>query len=153
MISQTAEYALRAAVALAREPGESMTTQRIAKDTQVPLDYLAKVLGQMSRAGLVHAQRGLHGGFRLARDAERMSVMDVVGAVEQLPRITSCPLGNPDHDHTMCPLHQHLDRAMAQVEAAFCGTLISELAAFDGASVDEEDEAQMTAPQPAKREI
>ena len=65
MISQTAEYALRAIVYLA---GQELpqTTQQIAATTRVPAGYLSKVLQALARGGLVHSQRGLHGGFTLA---------------------------------------------------------------------------------------
>ena len=57
MITQTAEYALRAMVYLADQE-EPRTTNAIAEKTQVPAGYLAKVMQVLSKAGLVHAQRG-----------------------------------------------------------------------------------------------
>ena len=53
MFSQTTEYALRAAVYLAQEPERVRTTREIAEATSVPVDYLAKVMRSLVRAGLV----------------------------------------------------------------------------------------------------
>ena len=65
MFSQTAEYALRAVVWLANNDDAPMTTNQIAKATQVSPDYLSKVLWALGRSGLVHAQRG-----KKAKDAQ-----------------------------------------------------------------------------------
>jgi len=126
MFSQTAEYALRAVVWLASRQGKPQTAQQIAQATQVPAGYLAKLMGGLSRAGLVHSQRGLHGGFTLVRPAGKLSVLDVVQAVDPVRRIRSCPLGIKGHIN-LCPLHQRLDRAVAMVEKALGESTIAEL--------------------------
>lgn len=128
MISQTAEYALRAIVYLADQSESPQTTQQIAEVTRVPAGYLAKVMQGLSRAGLVHAQRGLHGGFMLARPADELTVLDVVQAVDPLRRIERCPLGIQGH-LSLCPLHRRLDNAVALVEKALGSSTIAELLA------------------------
>jgi Rrf2 family nitric oxide-sensitive transcriptional repressor len=128
MISQTAEYALRAIVYLADQSDAPQTTQQIAAITRVPAGYLAKVMQGLSRAGLVHAQRGLHGGFTLAVPPKELTVLDVVQAVDPLKRIEHCPLGIPGHQ-SLCPLHRRLDNAVAMVEKALGSSTIAELLA------------------------
>jgi Rrf2 family transcriptional regulator, nitric oxide-sensitive transcriptional repressor len=128
MISQTAEYALRAIVYLADRHDAPQTTQQIAEITRVPAGYLAKVMQSLSRARLVNAQRGLHGGFTLAVPAEQLTVLDVVQAVDPLRRIEHCPLGLKGHQ-TLCPLHRRLDSAIAMVEKALGDSTIAELLA------------------------
>jgi Rrf2 family protein len=129
MITQTVEYALRAVVYLADHADRSFTTQRIAEATKVPAAYLAKVMQALSRAGLVHAQRGLHGGFTLARAPKQLTILDVVQAVEPLQRIRECPLGLSSHRLRLCPLHKRLDDALAQIERAFGETTVAEVLA------------------------
>lgn len=128
MISQTAEYALRAIVYLADRMDAPQTTRQIAAVTCVPAGYLAKVMQGLSRAGLVNSQRGLHGGFVLARPAGELTVLDVVQAVDPLRRIERCPLGLKGH-LTLCPLHRRLDGAIALVEKALGESTIAELLA------------------------
>lgn len=127
MISQTAEYALRAVVCLADHAGKPLVTPQIAKMTHVPAGYLSKVLQMLGRAEVVRSQRGLHGGFLLARPAEDITVLDVVNAVDPVKRIGCCPLGIKAHGEGLCALHRRLDDATAAIEKAFDDTTIAEI--------------------------
>jgi len=129
MISQTAEYALRAVVYLADQKGAPRTTTQIATTTMVPAGYLAKVMQSLGRAGLVKSQRGLNGGFTLAHDPQVLTVLAVVNAVDPIQRFPECPLGIQSHGRRLCPLHQRLDQAAAMVEQAFGDTKVAELLA------------------------
>ena len=80
MLSQTTEYALRLVVQLASERDRPVTIPELARATKIPSGYLAKVLRQLSRAGLVHSQRGPNGGSVLLRPPEEVTVLDVVQA-------------------------------------------------------------------------
>ncbi len=126
MFSQTAEYALRAAVYLASQEGTPRTTQEIAKATQVKIAYLSKVMQNLVRQGLVQSQRGLHGGFTLVRPADELTVLDIIQAVDPIQRIKSCPLGIKGHIN-LCPLHRRLDQAMKLVEDALGQSTLAEL--------------------------
>lgn len=128
MLSQTAEYALRAIVALAMNPGSPRTAQDLARESQVPLDYLSKILNSLSKAGLVTGQRGRGGGFQPAVRPSELTVLQVVTAVDPLKRIKTCPLGLKAHGENLCPLHRKLDDAVRGVEEAFASTTIESLA-------------------------
>ncbi len=75
MISQSAEYALRAVVWLAGHPESTLSTPEIARPTMVPAGYLSKVLQALARNGLVVSTPGRAGGFVLNRPANRNSVI------------------------------------------------------------------------------
>jgi Rrf2 family nitric oxide-sensitive transcriptional repressor len=124
VITQTAEYALRAMVYLADQK-QPRTTSAIAEKTQVPAGYLAKVMQGLSKAGLVHAQRGLHGGFVLVSSADELTILEVVNAVEPIRRYHECPLGL--HGKKLCPLHRKLDDAAKTIEDAFGHTTVADL--------------------------
>lgn len=126
MISQTAEYALRAVVFLGSKNGTPTKGDEIAAQTQVPSDYLTRVMQGLDRAGIVSTHRGPGGGYRLAVSPDTTSVYEVVTAVSTVPRIDHCPLGLKEHAN-LCPLHKRLDDAAALVEAAFKETTIGEL--------------------------
>lgn len=134
MISQTAEYALRAIVFLADNPGEPHTADEIARGTKVPVGYLAKIMQGLARNKLVNSQRGLRGGFTLILPPGELTVYDVVQAVEPILRITTCPLDLEGHGANLCPLHRRLDDSMAQIEAAFRTTTILQLIEQPGAT-------------------
>jgi Rrf2 family protein len=127
LISQTAEYALRAVVFLGDRMGQPCTTAQLADDIRAPPDYLAKVLQALSRAAIVHSQRGLHGGFILARDPGELTMLDVVSAVDAFHRIDECPLNRPRHSGGLCPLHRRMDSMMAVAEQALSDTTIEEV--------------------------
>ena len=127
MISQSAEYALRAVLWLAGHPEATLSTPEIARRTMVPAGYLSKILQALARAGLVASTPGRAGGFILTRPANRISVLDVISAVGQLPRIERCPLGMEGHGGHLCPLHQRLDDVAAHAERVFADTTLAEL--------------------------
>ena len=127
MLSRTGEYALRAVAFLAGRQGVAWTVQQIAPETRVPRGYLAKVLQQLVRAGLVRSQRGVGGGFVLARPAASISVLEVLNAVDPIRRIRRCPLDLPEHRGTLCALHRRLDDAYATIEESFARTRLSDL--------------------------
>jgi Rrf2 family protein len=129
VLSQTVEYALRAAVYLASEATEGRTTDEIAKATRVPRAYLSKVLQSLVRGGIVHSQRGLGGGMTLTKSPEELTILEVVNAVEPIQRIRTCPLGLEAHGVRLCPLHKRLDNALAMVEEAFGGSTLAEIIA------------------------
>lgn len=127
MISQTLEYALRAIVAIAQQRGQPCTAKRIAESTEIPLPYLSKLMQGLVRGGLVHSQRGLHGGFVLARPAKELSIWDVAEVVDPVRRIQHCPLKLHSHGTKLCPLHRRIDDALAGTEAVFRGTTVAEM--------------------------
>lgn len=126
MISQSAEYSLRAVLCLA-DAGTALTTHQIAAATRVPAGYLSKVLQNLARAGIVTSQRGLNGGFTLARAAEELTLLEVVASVEKSRRIGECPLAIPEHALNLCPLHRRLDAAAEAVEQLLGAATIAEL--------------------------
>ncbi len=127
MISLTAEYALRAAAFLAAARGESKTVTQVSQATQIPPDYLSKVLQEMSKSGLVRSQRGMYGGFRLVKEPSEVTVLQVVEAVSPLPRIDECPLDIEHPGGGLCPIHKLIDEAAAQVKRTFSSATLADL--------------------------
>lgn len=130
MISQTAEYCLRAVVCLAGASGQPQTTHQIAEATKIPSGYLCKILQTLGRAGMVFAQRGLNGGFVLLRDPATLSLLEVVRVADPSHRVTTCPLGI--HGTDLCALHRQLDEAAALAERALSSRTIAELMTAPG---------------------
>lgn len=127
MISQTAEYALRAIVFLAERNTEPHTIQQIADTTKIPQGYLAKVMQELARRGLVNSQRGLGGGFTLAKSPESLTIYEIVDAVDPIVRIHKCPLDKPNHANGLCPLHKRIDDAAELIEQSFRNTTVADM--------------------------
>src|SRR5262245_52023392 len=107
MITKTGLHAVRAMVALARLPeGAYAGAASIAREISAPPNYLSKLLQNLAREGLVRSQKGLGGGFRLARDPRQTSLLDVVQPIEQVGRWSGCVLGHREcSDDAPCAIH------------------------------------------------
>lgn len=82
-ISAKADYAVRAAVELAAAPDDRpVKAERIATAQDIPLNFLENILGELRHAGIVRSHRGADGGFRLAKPASRITIADIIRAVE-----------------------------------------------------------------------
>jgi Rrf2 family protein len=128
MLPKTAEYALRAVVWLGGTAQQPASAERLAEVTKIPRRYLHKVLQDLARSGLVRSQSGPGGGYSLAKEADEITLLDVINAVAPLERIRRCPLGIAEH-RQLCPLHAELDRAYAASEEAFSRVTIAQLTA------------------------
>lgn len=137
MISHTAEYALRSVVFLGSHAGQPVTTQRIAAATGVPVGYLSKVLQALGRARVVDAQRGLRGGYVLARPIEQVTLLDVINAVDPIRRIAAVPAGGGEEAGPLTALHRRLDEGIDRVESLFRETTIEQLVLDGGSSASD----------------
>ena len=82
-VSAKVDYALRALLELAAaEPGRPVTAERLATAQEIPPKFLENILLELRRAEIVASQRGVEGGYRLARPASEISVADVVRSLE-----------------------------------------------------------------------
>ena len=128
MLSKTTEYALRAIVYLAKgNNAHNTTSQLIAAATHVPEGYMSKVLNTLTRHGIVTSQRGPTGGFALMKAPETLTMLDIVQAVEPLPKIQNCPLKLTEHCGHLCPLHSFLAELVQVVEAKLASTTVADL--------------------------
>ena len=93
----------------------------------MPASYLSKVLQPLAKGGIVIGQRGLHGGFTLAKSPNELSILEVINAVEPVQRIKVCPLGIRGHGTNLCSLHRALDEVMQNVEKSFGSQTIGDL--------------------------
>lgn len=106
-ITRQADYALRAMLYLTQlEPNQRAATSQIAEEQHIPPSFLAKIISQLSIAGLIHTSRGARGGVSLARPPEEISILEVVEAIdgplslnECTQNPSACPFGET------CPLH------------------------------------------------
>lgn len=108
MLSKTGVHAIRAVVALAKLPeGAYGGAARIAREIGAPQNYLGKLLKILAEEGLVESQKGLGGGFRLARDPHEIVLHDVVEPIERISRWSGCILGRPEcSEVNPCALHE-----------------------------------------------
>ena len=108
-LTHRGDYALRAALALARAAGSGqyVKLRDVSEQMAIPLRYTQEILALLMRAGLAEARAGKHGGYRLTRAPGDISVLEVVEAAEGPLRSDRCTLrGGPCHwQDTVCAVH------------------------------------------------
>jgi Rrf2 family protein len=105
-ITRQADYAVRAMVYLAQlEPDQRAATGKIAQEKSIPPSFLAKIVSQLSVAGLLQTSRGARGGVSLAKPAAAISLLDVVEAIDGPILLNDCvgEMSSCTFDDT-CPL-------------------------------------------------
>lgn len=131
ILSATCQYAIRALVFLALHEGPRPVLARdIAAAQEIPRQFLAKILHHLRQKGLVRSQKGPGGGFLLGRPASRITMGEVVSAVDGTPGpIKTCILGRHDcNDHSGCALHEVWSRFQAQYEQTIGALTLEEVA-------------------------
>src|SRR5512141_3153048 len=105
-ITRQADYAIRAVSYLAKlGPNQRAATSIVAEEMKIPPSFLAKIISQLSIAGLLHTSRGARGGVTLAREPKEITLLEVVEAIDGPIQLNECVGDNSacvfDHE---CPL-------------------------------------------------
>lgn len=90
-ITRQADYAVRAMIYLAQlGPERRAATSQIAQEKKIPPSFLAKIVSQLSVAGLLQTSRGARGGVSLAKTPAEISLLDVVEAIDGPILLNEC---------------------------------------------------------------
>jgi Rrf2 family protein len=129
LIGKTGVHAIRALAQLTGLPaGQSLGAAQIAEKIDAPPNYLAKLLRILARQGLLESQQGPGGGFRLARDARKIRLLDVVEPIEQITRWDGCILRRKDcSDENPCAIHDRWKQLRVGYLAMLAETTIADL--------------------------
>jgi Rrf2 family protein len=130
-ITRQADYAVRAVLHLARVgSAERSATSAIAKEQNIPPSFLAKIISQLSVAGLLHTSRGARGGVTLARDAKDISLLEVVEAIDGPIQLNEC-VGNEGacHFEDQCPIKPVWCDAQDELVTRLKGTTFAQMIA------------------------
>jgi Rrf2 family protein len=108
ILSQAAKYAIRAVLQLALHPDKPQLSKEVAAQLDIPSHFLAKVLQDLVRGGLLLSYKGRGGGFTLARPADQIRLLEVVQVIEGQTFGEACVIGLPEcGDSAPCPLHTY----------------------------------------------
>src|SRR5512136_2029144 len=105
--SRSSEYAIRAFVNLSRVPeGKYAMVKHIAQEEEIPTHFLAKILQQLARKGLLRSSKGPTGGFTLRRKPGEISLMSIVEALDGIGDYEKCASGMAQcNDDMPCGMH------------------------------------------------
>lgn len=114
-ITRQTEYGIKTLIELAKSPeGQLVSAKTISERQDIPETFLHKTLQLLSRAGLVVTQRGVQGGVRLALPAEKITIMDILKAIEGPLAINVCLVPGYSCDQLQtCRVRRILGRAQA----------------------------------------
>lgn len=129
MLSQTAEYALRAAIFLARAQNRRpVTADTIARALGAPPNYMSKTLNALAKAGILTGLRGPTGGFMLVRDPEHLTIAEVVGTFDEPLQRPMCLLGGrPCNAEHPCQAHVRWVTVTSAMREPLSSTTVADL--------------------------
>jgi Rrf2 family protein len=128
-LTRRGDYAVRAMLSLSRRPdGERLSVRRIAEEMEIPARFLPHVMGDLGRASLVEATTGRNGGYRLARPASEITILEVIEAVEGESRRRTCVLrGGPCGLDGHCDVHDVFFAAQDAMLRTLSGSALADL--------------------------
>lgn len=108
ILSKHCEYGIQALLVLATKKTEGWTSlKEITDRLNAPEQYLAKILQDMSRKGIIKSRKGPMGGFMLGKPAENILLYDVVNALDGTEFLDKCVLGFDEcTSDNPCPKHE-----------------------------------------------
>jgi Rrf2 family protein len=108
-ISRTVTYALQATLQLAgTSTGHPVPCSRLASDGQMPERFLLQILRSLVAHGILSSSRGVDGGYSLERNPEKISLLEVIEAIEG-PMVSGMPSGKGLPGKSKARLQQALD--------------------------------------------
>lgn len=131
-ITQSSAYAIRALSFLAARHDESFQLgHEMAEKLGLPAQFLLKILQPLVTRGLLHSRRGRHGGFRLARLPEQVTLFEIADALEDLGKPRQCFLGQSEcTDERACPMHEFWKHASADFGRTLSTTTLADVVQF-----------------------
>lgn len=133
-LGRRADYAIRAAVDLATHHGDGQRrkARAISAEMSIPTSYTPQILAELVRAELAVSMAGRDGGYALAREPDRITLLDVVRSVEGDVASASCILrGGPCRWEDMCAVHVPWAEAQYALLGTLEGTSLADLVAID----------------------
>lgn len=133
-MSKRGDYVVRSALCLARAGGQARKIREVVAEMQVPSTFASQILADLVRGGLATSKAGKDGGYRLARPAGTISLLEVVEAGEGSLLGACCAMGDgPCRWEAACPLHATWGRATAALRDVLASTSLAELVERDRA--------------------
>lgn|SRR5512142_1428238 len=128
-LTKRSDYALRASVLLAAAASCPVSSRRIAERMSVPVTFLPQVLSDLQRAGFVESTSGKAGGYCLRVDPERVSLLELIEAIEGPTRGQRCVLEERTcSDGEVCALHEIWAAAQTAFIRVLAGTSLADVA-------------------------
>ena len=128
-ITKLTDYGIVLMSHLATAPERSFNAPELAAETKLPQPMVSKILKRLTKAGLLVSQRGVHGGYGLARAAEAISVTEIITALEGPIAVTECSdtAAGICSSEPFCPVSRNWRRINRAISEALSGITLAEM--------------------------
>lgn len=130
MFSKACTYGIRALILIAQKSNEGKKTgvKEIAKETETPEPFTAKILQQLSKQGVIQSIKGPRGGFFVDEKQQKTSLYEIVNAIDGDQLMTGCGLGFLEcSDEKPCPMHAKFKSIRADINTMLKSTTLEDL--------------------------
>lgn len=129
IFSRQCEYALQAVLYITAKGGNRYTDiKEISRKLEIPHHFLAKILQNLTKNGLLRSQKGPSGGFALETDPKRMTLYQIVEAIDGDGFITKCVLGLPEcGGDNPCPVHDQWGKLRDEIYEMLAGKTVGQM--------------------------
>lgn len=129
-LNRLTDYAVVVLTQMGGDDAPVLNATQMAQDSGVPLPTVAKLLKQLSHAGIVASQRGASGGYVLARTPEAITVAEIITALEGPIALTACVDGAESHCEveTLCPMRGNWNKVNEAIHGALSQVTLADMA-------------------------
>ena len=134
MLSNSCRYGIRAVIYLAGLPVSNgkIGIKKISNDLNLPTPFLAKILQVLAKQKILSSSKGPHGGFSILRDPRKITLLDIVNAIDGYETFTGCIMHNGscegvEKEGKHCPLHFDYEKSRKELIKLFSNRTIHEL--------------------------
>lgn len=131
MLSNTCKYAIRALIYLGKfsEPNKRIGIKKISEDLSLSSPFLGKILQNLVKQKVLISTKGPNGGFALARNADEITLWDIVTKVDGEEFFTNClislqPCKTHDSSKPLCPIHAQYDKLRTEISRFYKETTL-----------------------------
>ncbi len=128
-LTNLADYGVVLMCRMAKAPQDLHSAFQLSQETGIPVPTVSKILGSLSKGGLLNSQRGLKGGFRMTRKPRDVSMSDIIEAIDGPIALTNCIEKGPGDCcyETGCSMRPHWQVINGAVKNALSGISLDEV--------------------------
>jgi Rrf2 family protein len=132
LLTKESDYAIRALLVLARNPGKTISSKCIAESEKIPLQFLRRILQTLTKSGIITTREGVNGGVRLAVSPDDISLSSIITLYQGKIQFTECLFRKQIcHNRANCVLRHRImaieNNVAQELNAVSIGTLIKDL--------------------------
>ena len=128
IFNRTTTYALRVLSCMATDEKKLLSTKEIHESVSIPFRYLRKQMTMLAKSGLIESIQGKHGGYRIAKDLNKIALLDIIRITGDLPFDNLCFFGYEKCDlKKKCAIHDKWSSIRHEIHKVLASTTLAEI--------------------------